>query len=62
MPIAVNKIADIAVLSDELAKHNAVLRLHVDHPEQIAALEVFESHRQEPRKWSVFVKVDCGDK
>ncbi|KAL5534392.1 hypothetical protein ACEPAG_854 [Sanghuangporus baumii] len=62
MPIAANKIADIAALSDELAKHNAVLRLHVDHPEQIAALEAFESQRSEPRKWSVFVKVDCGDK
>ncbi|OCB90100.1 hypothetical protein A7U60_g2658 [Sanghuangporus baumii] len=62
MPIAVNKVADIAALSDELAKHNAVLRLHVDHPEQIVALETFESQRPEPRKWSVFIKVDCGDK
>ncbi|EJD04107.1 uncharacterized protein FOMMEDRAFT_140172 [Fomitiporia mediterranea MF3/22] len=62
MPISVNKIADISALSDELSKHGAVLRLHVDHPDQIAALEAFESQRTEPRRRSVFVKVDCGDK
>lgn len=62
MPIAVNKIADITALADELQAYGAVLRLHVDHPDQIAALEAFESQKTEPRRWSVFVKVDCGDK
>ena len=62
MPIAVNKIRDISELSDELSKHNATLRLHIDHPDQIAALEAFETQKPDPRKWSVFVKVDAGGK
>ncbi|KAH8120163.1 hypothetical protein DFH11DRAFT_1558674 [Phellopilus nigrolimitatus] len=62
LPVAVNKIADLSDLWDAIAAHGAVIRLHVDHPDQIAALEAFESQRTDVRRWSVFVKVDCGDK
>ncbi|THH11192.1 hypothetical protein EW145_g795 [Phellinidium pouzarii] len=62
LPVAINKIAELSVLSDTIEAHGAVLRLHVDHPDQITALERFESQRIEPKRWFVFVKVDCGDK
>jgi D-serine deaminase-like pyridoxal phosphate-dependent protein len=43
-----------------VAKDGAILRLLVDHPRQIDALNDFESTRPVKRKWSVFVKIDGG--
>lgn len=60
LPVATNKIADLSDLWDEVAKDGAILRLLVDHPKQIEALNDFESTRPVKRKWSVFVKIDGG--
>ena len=63
MPIAVNKIADLAALSEALSVHGSVLRIHVDHVNQISALERYQaSEAKQPKKWSAFAKIDCGDK
>ena len=62
VPIGINKIEDITALQDNLEKHGATLRLIVDNIEQISALEAYESQKQNSRRWSVFVKADCGDK
>lgn len=64
MPIAVNKLADLATLADALADHGAILRIHIDHIEQVEALEQFQilGGVTRTRKWSAFVKIDCGDK
>ena len=62
VPIGINKIEDITALQDNLEKHGARLRLIVDNIEQISALEAYESQKQNSRRWSVFVKADCGDK
>ena len=42
--------------------HEGVVRVLVDHPSQVRFLEAFESQRQTPRRWSVFVKIDAGGK
>ncbi|QRV75431.1 D-serine dehydratase [Ceratobasidium sp. AG-Ba] len=66
LPVSPAKIADLHALRETLATHNAALRLMVDHPYQIRALEAFD--RQHPStnpllaKWSVFVKIDVGTK
>ncbi|KAG9116049.1 hypothetical protein FRC07_007482 [Ceratobasidium sp. 392] len=66
LPVSPAKIADLHALRTTLATHGAVLRLMVDHPYQIRALEAFD--RQHPSndpflaKWSVFVKIDVGTK
>ncbi|KAF5374933.1 hypothetical protein D9758_000312 [Tetrapyrgos nigripes] len=62
IPPAANKIADLSNLQDEIAPQGGVLRLMIDHPDQVKFLEKIESERQTPRKWSVFVKVDGGQK
>ncbi|KAI0068228.1 hypothetical protein BV25DRAFT_1818616 [Artomyces pyxidatus] len=62
LPVAINKIADLSDLWDELSQHGAVVRLLVDHPRQLEALESFEQSRSTPRPWSLFVKVDGGQK
>ncbi|KAI0308238.1 putative serine dehydratase domain-containing protein [Multifurca ochricompacta] len=62
LPVAINKIADLSELWDEAAKNGAIIRLLVDHPKQIEALEHFEKTRPVGRKWSVFVKVDMQQK
>ncbi|TFK77130.1 hypothetical protein BDN72DRAFT_830301 [Pluteus cervinus] len=62
LPVGSNKIADLSALWDEAAKDGGVVRLLVDHPKQIQFLEEFEKIRSEPRRWSVFVKVDRGEK
>ncbi|KAF7300630.1 D-ser-dehydrat domain-containing protein [Mycena chlorophos] len=62
LPVALNKVADLSALWDELAKYGAVVRLMVDHPDQIKFLEEFEKARPNPRRWSVFVKIDGGQR
>ncbi|KAI0275097.1 hypothetical protein BC834DRAFT_851006 [Gloeopeniophorella convolvens] len=62
LPVAINKISDLSDLWDEVAKHGAIVRLLVDHPKQIEALERFEKTRPATRQWSVFMKVDGGQK
>ncbi|KAF7327941.1 D-ser-dehydrat domain-containing protein [Mycena kentingensis (nom. inval.)] len=62
LPVALNKVADLSDLWDEVATSGAVVRLMVDHPEQIKFLEDFERTRTTPRRWSVFVKIDGGQK
>ena len=57
-----NKIQDLSDLGDELEKHSAIVRLLIDHEEHIAALETFEAGRTLPKRWSVFVKIDDGNK
>jgi D-serine ammonia-lyase len=47
-------------LRDKLALHGAVVRILIDHPDQVRYLEQFESQRLNPQLWSTFVKVDAG--
>jgi D-serine ammonia-lyase len=62
LPVAINKITDLSDLWDEAAKHEAIVRLLVDHPRQIEALEDFEKRRSTKRQWSVFVKLDASQR
>ena len=60
--MAANKIEDISVLWDEVAPYGGIVRVLVDHIDQLRYLEAFESRRANPRRWSVFVKIDSGGK
>ncbi|KAF8642292.1 hypothetical protein AX16_009562 [Volvariella volvacea WC 439] len=60
LPVAVNKIADLSQLWEAIAGDGGVIRLLVDHPTQVRLLEDFERKRTNPRRWSVFVKIDGG--
>lgn len=62
LPLPPNKIANLSALWDEVAKYGAVIRVLIDHPDQVKFLEAFENQREKPRQWSVFVKVDAGGK
>lgn len=62
LPVAINKIFDLSDLWDEAAKDGAIVRLLVDHPRQIEALEDFEKRRATKGRWSVFVKLDGNQK
>ena len=62
LPLPPNKIADLSALWDEVVQYGSTLRILIDHPDQVKFLEAFESQRENPRKWSVFVKVDAGGK
>ncbi|KAJ6571739.1 hypothetical protein B0H19DRAFT_1209011 [Mycena capillaripes] len=62
LPVAVNKVADLSDLWDEIAKYGAIVRLMVDNSEQIQFTEEFEKARGSSRKWSVFVKIDGGQR
>ncbi|RSH89097.1 hypothetical protein EHS25_002763 [Saitozyma podzolica] len=59
MPLAASRLEDI---NDAQSKcgDKAVIRLMVDHPEQIAALEAFSRRSGRKQRWSVFMKVDGG--
>ncbi len=58
--MGVNKIEDLSMLWDEVEPHGCIVRVLIDHPEQIRHLAKFEEKREKPRRWSVFVKVDAG--
>lgn len=62
--MAINKIADLSALWDALSAHGAIVRLMIDNPAQVEALEAFESSREsaDKRKWSVFIKCDGGQR
>jgi D-serine deaminase-like pyridoxal phosphate-dependent protein len=63
LPVAINKITDLSDLWVEAAKDEAIVRLLVDHPRQIEALEDFEKRTATTeRQWSVFVKLDGNQK
>ena len=57
-----NKIADLSLLWNQIKEHGGVVRLLVDHPDQISLLEDFESKREIAQQWSVFVKINGGQK
>lgn len=62
LPVGINKVEDLSTLWDLIAVDGATVRLLIDHPDQVQFLEEYEKSRQNPRKWSVFVKVDGGQK
>ncbi|KAL0071858.1 hypothetical protein AAF712_000780 [Marasmius tenuissimus] len=62
LPLAPNKIEDLSNIWDEAAASGGVVRILIDHPSQIQFLEQFESSRPQPRRWSVFVKIDGEQK
>ncbi|OSD03126.1 hypothetical protein PYCCODRAFT_1451702 [Trametes coccinea BRFM310] len=61
LPMAPNKIADLSALTDELSAVGASMRILIDHPDQVKVIEAWESTKANHRKWSVFIKVDCGN-
>ncbi|KAK0208242.1 putative serine dehydratase domain-containing protein [Desarmillaria ectypa] len=60
LPIPVNKIADMSGLWDAVAVDGGIVRILLDHPDQVKYLNEFEKQRTAPRKWSAFVKIDGG--
>ncbi|TFK41192.1 hypothetical protein BDQ12DRAFT_679050 [Crucibulum laeve] len=60
LPVAPNKIADLATLWDKLEPHGGVIRLLIDHPDQVRYLEEFERGHASSRRWSIFVKINGG--
>ncbi|KAI0651914.1 hypothetical protein C8Q79DRAFT_899060 [Trametes meyenii] len=60
LPMAPNKIADLSALTDELSAVGASMRILIDHPDQVKVIEAWESTKTNHRRWSVFIKVDCG--
>ncbi|KAF8525153.1 putative serine dehydratase domain-containing protein [Hysterangium stoloniferum] len=60
LPVATNKLSDLAKMSDELTAHGGVVRLLIDNTEQVAALKTFNLENNRQTAWSVFVKVEVG--
>jgi len=60
LPVGVDKIADLSNLWREIQPQGGIVRLLIDHPEQVKHLEEFERQSDQPRRWSVFVKVHSG--
>ncbi|KAF9535443.1 putative serine dehydratase domain-containing protein [Crepidotus variabilis] len=60
LPVGVNKVEDLSALWKEMDKYGGVVRLMVDHPDQVKFLDEFESKEEKPRRWSAFVKINGG--
>ena len=58
--MSINKLNDLSTLWDEIAPLGAVIRILVDHPDQVQLLNEYEKARPNPRRWSAFVKIDDG--
>lgn len=59
MPISADKMEDLND-AQEKVKGKAVIRVMVDHPEQIEVLGRFSERVGRKEKWSAFIKVDGG--
>lgn len=59
MPIGEDKIHDLATLQTEIGA-KGVIRLMVDNPAQVEALQRYNESSGRGMKWAVFVKVDGG--
>lgn len=62
LPLAPNKLADMAMISDIMASDDGIFRVLIDHSEQARCLEAFERSQGTQRRWSVFVKINGGQK
>lgn len=62
LPVAINKVQDLAELRAELGKHGGQMRLLVDHPDQVQFLQAYETQQIASKPWSVFVKINGGQK
>jgi hypothetical protein len=57
LPCGIDKLQDLSLLAEEMARYGAVLRLTIDNPGQIMALA---RNRLSTGPWSIFIKVDGG--
>lgn len=57
LPCGIDKLQDLSLLAEEMARYGAVLRLMIDNPGQIMALA---RNRLSTGPWSIFIKVDGG--
>ena len=62
MPVAPNKVADIASISDTITVDGGVFRVLIDHPTQVRSLEQYGKSQGTERRWSAFVKINGGQK
>ncbi|EGN92534.1 hypothetical protein SERLA73DRAFT_172763 [Serpula lacrymans var. lacrymans S7.3] len=62
LPVAPNKIEDLSRLHKEVSKYGGVVRIFLDHLDQVRFLEEYERKQETPRRWSAFIKVDGGQK
>ncbi|KAI0032750.1 putative serine dehydratase domain-containing protein [Vararia minispora EC-137] len=62
LPVAINKIADLSKLWEEVSSYGCTVRLLIDNAVQVKALEEFEKTLPEGRLWSVFIKCDGGQR
>lgn len=58
--MSVDKLDDLSALWDEIVPLGAVVRVLIDHPDQVQLLNEYEKARSDARRWSVFVKIDAG--
>lgn len=59
LPCGLDKLRDLQQLASVMKRSDAVLRLMIDHPDQIKALAAVPSPSG---AWSIFIKVDGGGK
>ena len=48
--MSVNKLDDLSALWDEVAPLDAVIRVLIDHPDQVQLLNEYEEARSNPRR------------
>jgi D-serine deaminase-like pyridoxal phosphate-dependent protein len=62
VPMPVNRVYELASIKAECEKHNATLRVMIDHVAQVEALVKLGSKHTGSKKWSCYLKVDIETK
>jgi D-serine ammonia-lyase len=62
LPVPPNKITDMAMIADIMTQYGGTFRVLIDHPEQVHCLDEQGQIEGRSRRWSVFVKIDAGNK
>ena len=66
LPVGVNKLQDLSALRSEMRRTSPIgdkaqVRLMIDHPKQVEAVETAASQAGE-EPWSCFIKIETGGK
>jgi D-serine deaminase-like pyridoxal phosphate-dependent protein len=59
MPIGADRVHDVASLQSQIGSKGTI-RVMVDHPAQVKALDEYNARSGRSQAWGVFVKVDGG--
>jgi D-serine deaminase-like pyridoxal phosphate-dependent protein len=62
LPLPIDRLGELAGIADKLSQYDGNLRVLIDNPAQVQAVESWTQQEGKGRRWSAFIKCDAGGK